>query len=147
MKLSCRARYTRHCHWDSHAMGCSRKEQRASNTRQQPHWAVWLLYRGPDTSASPSNGILEVAISHSTIPKLEGDKQESQHSSHHVVLPSNSGHSWAMPTANSCLCVRLNLAFFHSSTAILLDICPLMGISPGRDRHTCIFHRASCRGS
>lgn len=34
------------------------------------HTAMWLLHREPDTSVSPSNGILEVAISARTIPKL-----------------------------------------------------------------------------
>lgn len=57
-------------------MGCSGKEQGASSARQEPRCAVWLLCREPDTSVSPSNGILEVAISARTIPKLEGDKQD-----------------------------------------------------------------------
>lgn len=90
MKLLCRARHTRRCHWDSHATGCSRKS-REHTARQQPRWAVWLLPAGPDTSVSPSNGILEVAISHSTIPKLGGDKREARYSCHRVVLPSSWG--------------------------------------------------------
>jgi len=46
MKLSCRARHTRHCHWDPHMAGCSRKEQGASSASQQPHRAVLLLHGG-----------------------------------------------------------------------------------------------------
>lgn len=76
-----------------------------------------LLHREPHAAVSPSNGILEVAISARTIPKLERDKQESQYSFHHVFLPSNGEDCWAMPTGSTCLCVRLNLASFPSSAA------------------------------
>lgn len=91
MKLLCGARHTGCCPWDSHATGCSgesREHPPPDSSRTGPRG---FHPEEPDTSVSPSNGILEVAISHSTIPKLGGNKRESRYSCHRVVLPSSRG--------------------------------------------------------